>query len=163
MTEQLPRPGLSAEDRVGAGMAPQNDGLTTATGAPSGGVALPDGSPATSPDLTLSYESGVELKARSQWAYARMRFFRHRLAVASLIFLIIAGIVAMFPAFFAPYAYDEFDFENIVQGPTLDGWHLFGTDQLGRDYLSRVIFGLQTSLWVALFVGVIATFLGTVV
>ena len=33
-----------------------------------------------------------------------------------------------------------------------DGWHLFGTDQLGRDYLSRVIFGLRTSLWVALFV-----------
>ena len=92
-----------------------------------------------------------------------MRFFRHKLAVASLIFLIFAGIVAMFPAFFAPHAYDEFDFENIVQGPTLDGWHLFGTDQLGRDYLSRVIFGLQTSLWVALFVGVIATFLGTVV
>jgi len=138
-------------------------GPTTATGVEWGAVALPDGSPVAPPDLTLSYESGVELKARSQWAYARMRFFRHRLAVASLIFLIIAGIVAMFPAQIAPYAYDEFDFEHIVQGPTLDGWHLFGTDQLGRDYLSRVIFGLQTSLWVALFVGVIATFLGTVV
>jgi peptide/nickel transport system permease protein len=158
MTEQ-PRSDLSLEDRAGAGMTSQGAGQATATGAPVGGAALPDGSP----DLTLSYESGVELKARSQWAYARMRFMRHRLAVASLIFLIIAGIVAMFPGVFAPYAYDEFDFENIVQGPTLEGWHLFGTDQLGRDYLSRVIYGLQTSLWVALFVGVIATFLGTVV
>ena len=41
-------------------------------------------------DLTLSYESGVELKARSQWAYARMRFFRHRLAVVSLVVLILS-------------------------------------------------------------------------
>ena len=38
-----------------------------------------------------------------------------------------------------------------------------GPDLLGRDYLSRVIFGLQTSLWVALFVAVLSTFLGTVV
>ena len=134
-----------------------------AAAVPSGAAALPGEPSLAAPDLTLSYESGVELKARSQWAYARMRFLRHRLAVASLIFLIFCGIVAMFPAFFAPYAFDEFDFEHIVQGPTLDGWHLFGTDQLGRDYLSRVIFGLQTSLWVALFVGVIATVLGTVV
>ena len=44
------------------------------------------------------------------------------------------------------------ELEHILQGPTLSGWHLFGTDQLGRDYLSRVIFGLRTSLWVALFV-----------
>jgi peptide/nickel transport system permease protein len=163
MTEQLPRADRLAEDRDEVSMTSGRVGPRTATGVEWGSRSLPDGSSVSTPDLTLSYESGVELKARSQWAYARMRFFRHKLAVASLIFLIFAGIVAMFPAFFAPYAYDEFDFEHIVQGPTLDGWHLFGTDQLGRDYLSRVIFGLQTSLWVALFVGVIATFLGTVV
>jgi peptide/nickel transport system permease protein len=133
-------------------------GQPAAAGVP-GGVAVE--APALAPDLELSYESGIEVKARSQWAYARMRFFRHKLAVVSLVFLIICGIIALFPAAFAPYAFDELDFENIVQGPTLDGWHLFGTDQLGRDYLSRVIFGLQTSLWVALFVGVIATFIGT--
>ena len=36
----------------------------------------------------LTYEAGVELKARSQWAYASMRFFRHKLAVVSLVVLI---------------------------------------------------------------------------
>jgi peptide/nickel transport system permease protein len=162
MTEQLPRADRLAQDREEVSTT-SGVGPTTGTGVEWSAVALPDGSSVASPDLTLSYESGVELKARSQWAYARMRFFRHKLAVASLIFLIIAGVVAAFPAVFAPYAFDEFDFEHIVQGPTLTGWHLFGTDQLGRDYLSRVIFGLQTSLWVALLVGVIATFLGTVV
>ena len=114
-------------------------------------------------DLELSYESGLELEARSQWAYARMRFFRHKLAVASIFVLIIAALVAIFADQVAPYAYDEFDFEHIVQGPTLDGWHLFCTDELGRDYLSRVIYGLRTSLWVAFFVATLATVIGTVV
>jgi ABC-type dipeptide/oligopeptide/nickel transport system permease subunit len=114
-------------------------------------------------DPSLSYESGLEVKARSQWAYARMRFLRHRLAVAGLVVLLVACVVALFPAQVAPYAFDEFDFEHIVAPPTWDGWHIFGTDQLGRDYLSRVIFALRTSLWVALFVSLVATAIGTVV
>ena len=118
---------------------------------------------AVSGDVALSHESGLELKARSQWTYARIRFFRHKLAVASLVILIFVTLVAVFADQVAPYGYDEFDFENIVIGPTLDGWHLFGTDQLGRDYLSRVIYGLQTSLWVAFLVASIATVLGTIV
>ena len=72
-------------------------------------------------------------------------------------------LVAIFADTVAPYAFDEFDFEKIVSPPTWDGWHVFGTDQLGRDYLSRVIFGLRTSLWVALMVASIATIIGTIV
>jgi peptide/nickel transport system permease protein len=45
----------------------------------------------------------------------------------------------------------------------LDGWHLFGTDKLGRDYLSRVMFGIRTSLWVAVFVALLSTALGTAI
>jgi peptide/nickel transport system permease protein len=125
--------------------------------------ADPFGASVGTPSAELSYESGLEIKARSQWAYARMRFLRHKLAVASLILLILAGLVAIFAAQVAPYQYDEFDFEHIVAKPTLDGWHLFGTDELGRDYLSRVIYSLRTSLWVAFFVAVVATAIGTFV
>jgi ABC-type dipeptide/oligopeptide/nickel transport system permease subunit len=109
----------------------------------------------------LSYESGLEVKARSQWAYARMRFLRHKLAVISLVVLILISLVAVFAEQVAPYGYDEFDFNHIIEPPSRE--HLFGTDQLGRDYLSRVIFGLRTSLWVALFVATVATVLGTIV
>jgi peptide/nickel transport system permease protein len=119
-----------------------------------GGVAVGD---------VLSHESGLEIKARSQWAYARIRFFRHKLAVASLVVLIAVTLIAVFADQVAPYAYDEFDFEHIVSPPTTEDWHLFGTDQLGRDYLSRVIYGLRTSLWVAFFVATVATVIGTVV
>jgi peptide/nickel transport system permease protein len=111
----------------------------------------------------LAHESGLEIKARSQWAYARIRFFRHKLAVASLVVLIAVTLIAVFADRVAPYAFDEFDFEHIVSAPTTEDWHLFGTDQLGRDYLSRVIYGLRTSLWVAFFVATVATVIGTVV
>lgn len=113
--------------------------------------------------LDLSYESGLELKARSQWGYALRRFLRHRLAMGSLIVLVFLGIVAIFADFFAPYAFDEPDFFNLTIPPTTDGNHFFGTDFLGRDSLSRVIYGLRTSLWVALLVSLLATVIGTTV
>ena len=115
------------------------------------------------PDLALAYESGVEVAARSQWAYARLRFRRHRLAVVSLVALVLFGLVAVFAKQIAPYGYDEQNYDLLYHSPTLDGWHVLGTDELGRDYLSRVIYGLQTSLWVAFFVAFVSTLIGTVI
>ena len=134
-----------------------------------GGAALREGAPSVAPDAELAYESGVELKARTQWSYARMRFFRHRLAVASLAILILFTLVAIFAKRVAPYGFDEIDLTNpdpstgLAKSPRLDGGHIFGTDQLGRDYLSRVIFGIRTSLWVAVFVALLSTAIGTAV
>ncbi len=62
-----------------------------------------------------------------------------------------------------PYAYDELDLFNIAQAPTQRGESLFGTDLLGRDYLSRVIYGLRTSLWVAILVAGLTTLIGTTI
>jgi ABC-type dipeptide/oligopeptide/nickel transport system permease subunit len=114
-------------------------------------------------ELALTYESGVEIKARSQWGYAMRRFVRHRLAMASLVVLLGFGFVALFAEQLAPYAYDELDLVHMNEAPTTEGWHLFGTDQLGRDYLSRVIFGVRTSLWVAIIVALLSTAIGTAV
>ena len=85
--------------------------------------------------------------------------------------------IAFFASQVAPYGYDEIPFtdplklienpnlvaESINQPPTTRDWHLFGTDNVGRDYLSRVIFGLRTSLWVAVFVALLSTVIGTFV
>ena len=111
----------------------------------------------------LAYQSGLELKTRSQWGYALRRFLRHRLAMGSLVVLIFLGLVAMFPDFFAPYAFDEPDFLSITLPPTTEGNHFLGTDFLGRDTLSRIIYGLRTSLWVALVVSLLATVIGTTI
>jgi ABC-type dipeptide/oligopeptide/nickel transport system permease subunit len=131
-----------------------------------GSLVFPgDPLPAAPPedDLHLSHESGLELQARSQWGYALRRFLRHRLAMGSLIVLLSLAIVAIFADFFAPYPFDEPDFLNITIPPTTEGKHYFGTDFLGRDTLSRVIYGLRTSLWVALVVSLLATVIGTTI
>ena len=68
-------------------------------------------------DAELAYEAGVELKARSQWSYARMRFFRHKPAVVSLVILHPFALVAIFAKQIAPYGYDEIDLEQPDPSP----------------------------------------------
>ena len=136
---------------------------------PGAGIVAPEGAPPLASETELAYEAGVEVKARSQWSYARIRFFRHKMAVAGLVVLIFFALVAIFAKQIAPYGFDEIDLDNIdpttglAKAPTLEGWHIFGTDQLGRDYLSRIIYGIRTSLWVAMFVAILTTVIGTAV
>jgi peptide/nickel transport system permease protein len=70
---------------------------------------------------------------------------------AGLFGLIVVGglfFLAIFAPFIAPYDPAEQDIPNRLQGPSWD--HLLGTDQLGRDILSRLIFGVRVALSVAL-------------
>ncbi|HEU5491338.1 MAG TPA: ABC transporter permease [Gaiellaceae bacterium] len=149
--------------------APRHGMMQSTTSA---GGAIPGadpGSAALLQETDLAYESGVEVKARSQWQYVRMRFLRHKAAVAGLIVLILFALVAIFAKQLAPYGYDEINLETVdpetglALSPRLDDWHIFGTDQLGRDYLSRIIYGIRTSLWVAVFVALLSTFIGTTI
>jgi len=148
---------------------PRHDMVQSTPQTGGGGAVLLEGAATAKPDSELAYESGVELKERSQWSYVRMRFFRHRLAVASLVILILFALVAIFAKQLAPYSFDEIDLSHpdpntgLALSPRLENKHLFGTDQLGRDYLSRVIYGIRTSLWVAIFVALLATAIGTAV
>jgi ABC-type dipeptide/oligopeptide/nickel transport system permease subunit len=113
------------------------------------------------PATELLYETGLEVKARSQWAYARSRFFRHRLAMGSLFLLIAILLVGIFANAIAPFKYDQIDFNNILKGPSGD--HYFGTDFLGRDYFSRVLFAIRTSARVAFLVAFLSTAIGTAI
>jgi peptide/nickel transport system permease protein len=75
---------------------------------------------------------------------------------AVVLLLIIVGLV---PSLFAPYQYDEFDVTARLQGPSSDHW--FGTDQLGRDIFSRVIYGARTSVFIGFGAVAIATVVST--
>ena len=109
------------------------------------------------------YAAGLEIKSRSQWAYARKRFFRHKLAMISLVILIIVLGAGAFAPIVAPYSYDAIDLDNTNSPPTLEGQHYFGTDVLGRDYFSRVVYGIRTSESVAFIVAALATLIGVIV
>ena len=114
-------------------------------------------------DTDSIYEHGVDIKARSHWAYARKRFLRHRLAMGSLIVLTVILLCGVFADRIAPYSYDQLDLTNIASPPTLKDHHYFGTDLLGRDYFSRVLFGIRTSARVAFVVAILAVIIGTAI
>jgi ABC-type dipeptide/oligopeptide/nickel transport system permease subunit len=165
LTERVPSADARPQDREEVGLAAGSVARpAAATGSP-GSLEEPAeiGSSGRSTEAALSYESGVELEARSQWAYARKRFFRHRLAVGSLLVLLGFAAVAIFAPRIAPHGFDEIDLDNLRSPPTTKDHHWFGTDLLGRDYLSRVIYGIRTSLWVAVFVALLSTVIGTAI
>ncbi|GAA3145153.1 ABC-type dipeptide/oligopeptide/nickel transport system permease subunit [Kribbella aluminosa] len=95
----------------------------------------------------MTATEGVRV-ARGPWARAWSRFRRHRLAFGSLIFCAFLILVAIAAPLIAPYGYEETDIQHKLAGPGSAG-HLLGTDLLGRDILSRLIYGLQTALTVA--------------
>jgi peptide/nickel transport system permease protein len=103
------------------------------------------------------------MKARSQWSYARTRFLRHRLAMTGLIVLVIVFGAGIFANFVAPYSFEAIDLTNVLHGPTSTAHHFFGTDEIGRDFFSRVIFGIRTSMEVGVFVAFVSSIIGVFV
>jgi len=142
-------------------LAPHEEVDQVTTAVPSDPMAFVGGS--GEGDLALVYESGVELKARSQWSYAARRFARHKLAMGGAIGMFFIALVAIFADRVAPYPYDTLDFNALRVPPTTEGQHYFGTDLLGRDFFSRVVYGLRTSLWVALLITGLTTMIGVAI
>ena len=86
-------------------------------------------------------------------------FTKIQIITTALIIVVIIGAAVAAP-YVAPYAYDETDFRNTLATP--GGKHLLGTDQEGRDMLSRVIYGARVSITVALGTALIALIIGTI-
>src|SRR3954447_21064192 len=87
----------------------------------------------------------------------RRRLLRRPMAVAGLVIAIMFVILAIFAPVIAPYPPGKSDFSAALAGPSPEHW--FGTDDLGRDTLSRVIWGARASMQA----GVLATVLAMAV
>jgi peptide/nickel transport system permease protein len=147
-----------------SGVTPgQDSGELFPTGGAMEGNAVVPGSGMTPTRVEDTHAAGLDLKVRSQWSYARMRFFRHRLAVAGLIGLILIFGAGIFANFVAPYSYAAIDLNNILHPPTTIDHHYFGTDGIGADEFSRVIWGIRTSLEVGVFVAVVSSIFGLII
>lgn len=88
-------------------------------------------------------------------------FKKSKVAMFALIILIIIIGVAIFADFIAPYTYFEQHPENKFLGPNVK--NLMGTDQLGRDIFSRVVYGARISIEIGFSSVLIASVLGTLI
>ncbi len=87
------------------------------------------------------------------------RFLRHRLAIAGMTFLIGITLAAILAPQIAPYSPSRINLVRLEEGPS--SAHLLGTDQMGRDVLSRLLFGARVSLMVGAVTALITAALGT--
>ncbi len=116
---------------------------------PSSDTAL-DSKAARSDRASASILGGAAARQhRTLWHDAFARLIQNRLALAGGIVVLAIGLMAIFAPIIAPYAYDTPDFAAINTFPGAPG-HLLGTDEIGRDFLSRLIFGAQVSMLVGL-------------
>ncbi len=118
---------------------------------------------ATRAALESVHLEGLEVKSYTQWQLARKKFFQHRLAMTSLVVLTIIILAALFADYIAPYPFDAPNVPDRSLPPTLEGFHIFGTDKIGRDYFSRTLFGTRTSIYVAFIVASVSTIIGIIV
>ncbi|MBE0475953.1 MAG: ABC transporter permease [Coriobacteriia bacterium] len=97
---------------------------------------------------------------RSQWQVFSSRFRRHRLAAAAAAVLAVLYAAAVLAPLIVPYDHTEISYLG-AQPPSAS--HPMGTDELGRDQLSRIVMGGRVSLMVGLVVAVVALLAGTAV
>lgn len=95
---------------------------------------------------------------RTFWARAQHVFRRNRTALMGGVIIVIFVLVAIFAGALAPYDPNAIVLGDRFQSP--NGIHLFGTDNLGRDILSRIVHGARISLWVGILTVSLAMLIG---
>jgi ABC-type dipeptide/oligopeptide/nickel transport system permease subunit len=135
-----------SDSRLGGGSRPPTSvdgGLTlSAEGAPDG----------------LRGQSARSKGGTSLWRDAWRRLLRNKLAVAGGVSVVLLVLIALSADVLAPYSYTKTNFGRLNESPTRD--FPLGTDQLGRDVLSRMIYGARVSMLVGLGAQVLIVLIG---
>jgi peptide/nickel transport system permease protein len=115
---------------------------------------------APTPQAAAALADTTYIAPRGWWA-ATIRFFR-RQPVGSIGIVIVAvfGLCGLFANWISPYSPTANDFAAMTEAPSWAHW--LGTDQLGRDILSRILFGARTAFIVGITSAVIGGFSGLI-
>ncbi|GAB4569884.1 MAG: ABC transporter permease [Anaerolineae bacterium] len=109
--------------------------------------------------MPITFETPV--RARSEWARVARAFVRHRIGLLGLVIVLCFALAALFAPWLAPHDPIE---QHIATGrllpPSADHW--LGTDELGRDILSRLIYGARISMRIGLIAEGVALAIGIV-
>jgi peptide/nickel transport system permease protein len=125
-------------------------------------LAMEPGTPSVAPAASPRLGADLLAKpARGPWQIAFDHFKQSKIAVLGVIVLTVLVLTSIFANSLAPYAENEIDLFNITAQPSPE--HRLGTDELGRDELSRLMYGGRVSLSVGVGAAVISALLGIVV
>lgn len=103
--------------------------------------------------------SSVSSSSLSREAWRRLR--QNKAAMLGLTLLILMVLVCVFGPYFSPWALDDIDFDNISGvGPSIAEHHWLGTDSIGRDVLTRTLYGGRISLAVAFIASFVSLVIG---
>jgi peptide/nickel transport system permease protein len=105
----------------------------------------------------LDYEAAGAWRSAGFWRQCR-RFAKHKGALVGVFIVACVTAAALLAPVLAPYNPEEITVD-ILQGPSRE--HLFGTDEIGRDVLSRVLYGARISPWIGVIAIVMAGVIGT--
>jgi peptide/nickel transport system permease protein len=114
----------------------------------------PAKAPAWAPTQVVSADHDTLLRV------AARRFVRHRLAIVGLVIIVVIVLMAIFAPFITSYSPTDLDLRSIREPPSTE--HILGTDTLGFDVWSRVVYGARTSLIVGFGAVAISILIGTV-
>lgn len=109
----------------------------------------------------MGTSAGSIQKKASRMKTIMRRLFKNKAAVFGLLIIVMLVLCAVFAEQIAPYGYDDQELSRAFKGPCME--HPFGTDNLGRDILSRIIFGSRVSLQVGVISVGIAALFGTII
>lgn len=99
------------------------------------------------------------MKNNERWKKTIKTLFARKVAVFSAVVVVVFILLAVFAPLIAPYDPNYADFASFLQGPS--SAHLLGTDNYGRDVLSRIIYGTRVSLIIGVLAVMIACAIGT--
>jgi ABC-type dipeptide/oligopeptide/nickel transport system permease subunit len=123
-------------------------------------VSVHEGGVGPSSALETIEPGGTELVGTSRPLRSEVwqRFRANKLAMVSLVFLVLLVLAAVFAPWVAPYGFKDRFSGHFREGPSADHW--FGTDTIGRDVFSRVIYGARVSLRIGALATIISLTIG---
>jgi peptide/nickel transport system permease protein len=124
---------------------------------PAAGQPLPVEAPGRGAEVVAEGADRILTTRQLAWR----RFKRHKLAIVSAVILIVLGLCTLLVPFISQFGFTQQNLLNRLKPPSSNHW--FGTDQLGRDVFTRVLYGGRISLLVGLAVALSSGVIGSLV
>lgn len=104
----------------------------------------------------------MQTKKNSSMFYSvGRRLLKNKMATAGLIIFLIELVLAVLAPYITPHGFDAMDLTAVYQGPSAAHW--FGTDSMGRDMLSRILYGARFSLVIGIGAMLLCMLVGIIV